>query len=503
MRPGTGRRAIELITALGAGTLLGAVPPLSRQLPTEWARIVILVSITPTVALLVKDMDKLLLITLVTDIPLGLDIALANKPGHTGGPGGFFISLMTIALAVGYARWSLKKQPDTRLFAHRRIAVAALVFLCATLLSALQATQVWFTITQLFLTLQFVLMYFYLINHVRSWADVRLLVTTLAACLLLESVLIILQFYGGLGLSARGIEGPTSGRSVAGASSRVAGTFAGPNVAATFLAASLAITLAAFLVDNRLVNKRLAFAATFLGAVALVITRSRGAWLAAAVALSIITVKALRSGVGRKTVPVLLGVTLILGIGLSGLVVERLTRDDRNSAQSRLWYSELAFNVIQEHMLMGVGANNQRFVLDDEAYVPSEMLGQERTAIHNTYLAMWVELGLPGFVTFVWLLVAGASLALSISRRTRDRYVSVIISGFLGALTVNALHMTVASFTGRRMQFLWFVLALIGVTARLASGSQELEGRVHQLIPAGAASPASVLDGLTLHSSER
>jgi O-antigen ligase len=110
------------------------------------------------------------------------------------------------------------------------------------------------------------------------------------------------------------------------------------------------------------------------------------------------------------------------------------------------------------------------------------MIGQDRSdvTIHNTYLAIWVEMGLFGLAAFVWLFLAGGTSAFSALRRTMDPYASVAISGLLGALTVIALHMTVATFTDRRLQFLWFILGLIAVTARLSCRTQVSEAPASQ-----------------------
>lgn len=501
VRSETAYKVASIVAAVGAGLVFGAIVVYSGQLPSEWTSIVILATMAPTFALIIGNMHKLLLIIMVLDIPLGLDISLADRAGHRGGPGGFLVSLMTIALVVGYARWPLKRPAKTMFHDQKDIAIPALAFLFITLVSAFQAVDVWFTVTQLFLTLQFVLMFFYLINHVDSWNDVRLIVTTLTICLLLESILMIGQFYGGLRLSLGSIDTYAAGSEVASATPRVGGTLGGPNPAATFLSTSLAITFAAFLTDNRLVNKWLAFAAVLLGIGALVMTQSRAGWLVTALTLPAIAAQALRKRISRKLILLLLGVTLILGLGFAGLVLERFTADDRNSAESRLWYSELALNFIREHVFTGIGANNQRFVVDDDAYAPPEMVGRERTTIHNTYLAIWVELGLFGLAAFAWLLMAGGRRVLSALRRTADRYASVVISGLLGALTVNALHMAVASFTHRRMQFLWLILALISVVGRLASQTQELEEPVSRTDPGGILRSALSLDTPGLDSS--
>jgi O-antigen ligase len=467
---------VTALAAVGAGVAAGAALVFSRLLPLEWAGVVLLALLFPVFALVVGNIEKLLLIVLVLDIPLGLDIALANRAGHRGGPGGFLISLMTLALTVGLLRHPQRRPTRAVDHACRSISVPALVFLFATLVSAFVAKEVWFTLVQLFLSAQFVLMYYYLTNRVQGWVDIRVIVTSIAVCLLLESIVMLLQLYAGFRLSMGSIQTHSVGSSIRSLGSRVGGTLSGPNVAATFLVSSLAITCAASLAGSRFVSRRLAFPALLLGTVALVVTQSRAAWIAAAVVLPGIAAYALHKRIGGRMLLALVVAVLALASVFTGLVVERFVTDDRGSAESRIWYSELALNIIREHVFTGIGANNQQFALDDDAYAPQALVGQERTSIHNAYLTIWVELGPLGFLAFVWLLLAGGRLAFAAARSATAPEVAIVISGFLGALVANAMHMAVATFDNRRPQFLWLILALIAVLARLSSQKQEAGG---------------------------
>lgn len=469
----TGFRKITLsisenIVPITVGSILGLTLLVAILFPSQWTGLIFLAIVVLTIVLLVNDLKKLLLIVFVIDIPLGFDIALANRPGHQGGPAGFLISLMTIALGVGYARWLITKPTGTKMRIRDDIAIPAIIFLFITLVSVFQATEVWFTFTQFFLTLQFVLMYFYLINHVHTWTDVRLIVSTLAISVLLESMLMLLQYYGNLQFSIISIN-------INRVTTRATGTFPGPNLAASFLAPAITIILAAYLTDNRLINKRLALLAMIVGLIALILTRSRTGWLGLVVASLIVIWQALRNRIRTKTILSLFGVALLIGVGFSSLILNRIARDDNNSALSRLWTSQLALNVIQEHMLTGIGANNQQFVYDNTDYVPVELMGKERDEIHNAYLATWVELGVFGLLTFVWMLMATGWHAFSILFTTTNRYASITAAGFLGALIYFILHMAVGTFTGRRPEFLWLVLALITVTSMLANQTSDIE----------------------------
>ena len=160
----------------------------------------------------------------------------------------------------------------------------------------------------------------------------------------------------------------------------------------------------------------------------------------------------------------------LIGIGTATLIAGRFSAEDRSSGESRIWHSQMALNIIQDYMFGGVGVNNQQFAIDSGEYTPLELWGKELeiSGIHNSYLAMWVETGLFGFLAFVWLLLAAEGAALFASIRALDRYASVVFAGLAGALAVPIIHMLSGSFTGRRVQLMWLLFALISATIQIA-----------------------------------
>ncbi len=504
-RAGTVRRAVEIAATLVLGLALGGILVFTRGLSSEWKGLVILATITPTIALLTNNMNKLLLIALVIDMPLGLDISLVRRLGsHKGGPPGFTISLMTIVLVVGYALW-LTKRPrggNGRVYTHKDITIPALVYFFVMLVSFFQSTEMWFSITELFLQVQFLLIYFYLINHIKTWSSVRLIITTLVICLLLESLVMLAQYYTGFQLSALGINTQIGGSDIESATARVGGTFGGANTAATFLATSLAITFAACLVRNRLVNNKLAYVSLLLGIGALATTQSRSAMAAFGVALLIIGAQALRMRLGTRAFLVFFILVAVLALGFSVQLVERFTNSGEESALTRVWHTKLAFNILDDYLFTGVGLSNSWFVIRTGDYLPEEMLGKKLNILHNKYLTIWVETGLFGFLAFIWLLLATGKRALFALTHTKDRYTSIAVTGLLAALVVYSWHMTTATFSGRvRMQLLWLIVALIAATSQLAKNPERLKDPILQPNEPTKARPIMPPDPQLLDSS--
>lgn len=470
------------------GLALGGVLVFARGLSPEWKGLVILATIAPTVALLFRDINKLMLIALVVDIPLGLDIALVKRLGpHSGGPNGFLITPMTMVLVIGYGTWIARRSFGEKesISTQTDITAPALVYLLAMLLSAFQATEMWYSITELFLHAQLFLMYFFLINHAKDWSSVRLLSTTLVICLLLESLVMLAQYFTGLEVSALGISTNANGTDIESATLRAAGTFSGANSAGTFLATTLAITFAACLANNRLINSKLAFITLLIGTAALTTTLSRSALSAFGLSLLIIILQAARRRLGLRASLMLLILAALLLVGFSTQLTERFTDSGQQSAEARVLHAKLAFNILDDYMFTGVGLNNTWFVVAQGDYLPFEMIGRRFTRIHNKYLGIWVESGLFGLLAFVWLLLAGARRALLGLIHAKDRYTSLAITGLLAALFVYSWHMLTAAFSGRdRLQLLWLFLALIAIIAELAQHQDELNDRALEPRPA-------------------
>ena len=73
---------------------IGSILIFTRSLPAKWYAAVVVAMMAPVLFLLAKDVEKLFLVILVVDIPLGLDAAIGNRLGHLGGPAGFVVSLI-------------------------------------------------------------------------------------------------------------------------------------------------------------------------------------------------------------------------------------------------------------------------------------------------------------------------------------------------------------------------------------------------------------------------
>jgi O-antigen ligase len=143
-------------------------------------------------------------------------------------------------------------------------------------------------------------------------------------------------------------------------------------------------------------------AAISIISIALVLSNTRGVWLAAAAGFAFVAIALPR----RVVVTVLLPV-LIVGLIASPFIYRRIRMTFDTSLAtnySRAAYLSVGMQMIREHPLLGVGPER----IDDE--FPNYYKGDDLKSfysghLHNNFLQIAAERGLLCLATFVWLLV--------------------------------------------------------------------------------------------------
>jgi len=314
-------------------------------------------------------------------------------------------------------------------------------------------------------------MYFYIVNHIKTWSDVRLIVIAAVICLLLESVLMAFQYFAGATLDIGGLitsEAITEG-GVGVTGARVSGTLGRPGNAALYLNSMLALTLGAYLTD-KLVDKRLALGTLSLGVIALIGTSSRGGWVAFIVAMLLIIGRVAWTEAGKKVAWVFLlsGLLIVL---FWGQIQQRLLTIQDDRTRERL--DTMAYNIIKDYPL-GVGENTYDLHMSDK-YAHPDMVGHTHLPVHNRYLMVWAETGLHGLIAFGLLLIAPFWQARRWLLKTSVAPHLVILgTGLLGGLVTHIVHMRSENFNGRaQIQLLWFLIAMTVVVNQLISQTEK------------------------------
>ena len=156
----------------------------------------------------------------------------------------------------------------------------------------------------------------------------------------------------------------------------------------------------------------------------------------------------------RERVIMLLGVaSLVVLVAAGGTLNDRLNPDriekDRASGRLDIWY--VAWHAFTERPATGLGGGNFKEysirLLEQQPgveLVKSHLLAGEGIEVHNVYLEMLAEYGLPGFLLFGGVLISTAS-GLRLVARRRTTAAAIALPGMLAAYATSAFFLSVVN----------------------------------------------------------
>jgi O-antigen ligase len=232
---------------------------------------------------------------------------------------------------------------------------------------------------------------------------------------------------------------------------RPAGLFVHPIVYATTLVVTVPLLVAGFAAVRSMARCLLYAAAIGLSAVCLLLTLSRGAWIASLTAIFVMAFLAFRSQLLRasqiRTISAAaLVIGLVLGIAFGPRVYARVTGSSSGNVDVRFDLNEIALRMTAAHPLLGTGLNN--FVETMDPYDPKDVKAYFPGPAHNLYLLEAAETGIPGLL--LWLGLFGAILLTGLRSlpRISDPELKWVGAGILASL-VGLLVSQLADFSYR------------------------------------------------------
>jgi O-antigen ligase len=220
-------------------------------------------------------------------------------------------------------------------------------------------------------------------------------------------------------------------------------------------------------------ERKLAIGAVLaMALLALLLTLSRSGWLAFALAVPIVMGLMLREQRLRQRA--LAGSMIALAAGLIGAlafapsIIRRFTQSDPGAVDFRWDWMGVAWAMVRDHPMMGVGLNS--FVL----HLPGRTIhggtegltrsfGANWPVVHDIYLLIWAEQGTIGFACFFALLAGLLNTAWRNARHCADPLLFALNAGALAGLCANILD-GFGSFFLRQMpgaRLFWILAAII------------------------------------------
>jgi O-antigen ligase len=465
--------------ALGAGVLATAVTLVVARAPARTSLLLLAAVAVMVGATVVGNVERLLLAVILLDLPLQLDVNFGYKTAAAdlGAFGGLNISITTVALVALFAgqllRWLLGR-PMARGLGISSWPLA--VYVATVCVSVLFAGDKVLAIYWVLVLLQTLAVFVYLARTVRTHDDLLFVAALLVAGLLVESLIMCWQWFGHAPSVAVPNVAPGQILPSVLFEERMTGTFGSPNSAGSYLALflPLAATMAVMPIQRAL--RALAVAAFAFGTFALVVTFSRGAWIAFTIGFAFLVVMALRRGLVNANLVLGLGaVGLVSMVALRAMVWSRVFGADAGSTQSRFPLFDIAWRLISEHPVTGVGANN--FAVELRNFFTPEFGQTWLYIVHNDYVLVLAEAGvvaLAAYLVYLGSIFVRAAPALRAHDRIASPIAVAIVAGVIGRL----LHMTFDVFNGRpQVEGLAVAAAVVAIASRLTERPIRLGGQ--------------------------
>lgn len=287
---------------------------------------------------------------------------------------------------------------------------AMLLFVAAHVVSVAVAPDRGLALLEVARLVKMFLLVLVLKHYIKTRQQLALVIGVLFSAVLLQGVLAVSQalFGSSLGLGFLGERQEfwllERGGAVFG---RAGGTLGHANVLANFFEFLLPLALALYLSPLRGWLRWMALGALATGTVGLFLTFSRAGWGAILLGFAmvvLVTAALLPKERRRIWTAVLLGLPLVTVFLFFfwNQISQRLVLYGQSSWVVRIGTYQVAWRMIRENSLWGVGANN--YLLVAETYLGAMPAVFARLPAHNTLLLILAEVGLLGLVTFLLLL---------------------------------------------------------------------------------------------------
>ncbi|MFH0726591.1 MAG: O-antigen ligase family protein [Pseudomonadota bacterium] len=447
----------DLLIILVMGSATPLMLSLAGTLSTKWV-IFITLLLCFSAALLVIPAERrfsVLLFGFFFFIPIRVDFNPVYIVSNFFRPfNGFAINLYELLFAGVFLIWMFRlvRHPEEKIHFIPVISVpfALIFFLTAVGLmnsncpSAIKAAG-------LKLVLESWLIFLFLANTIRDDKMFRLITLALISTIAIQAVIGFLQNFAGglLGLESfgEGRRGFFMAKAGVETISRVGGTLGHPNGLSVYLDFLLPVTVALLFsgLDHRL-KRYFVLPILLLGVILDLMTLSRGGWVGLGGGGSIAVYACLARLTRRKatSLALVLGLLIVMAVTsvvFVGSVRKRLTQDDYGTAYTRVPMSKVALNIIRHNPLFGVGLTNYTSVAEGYDETVEAISFNFPMPVHNEYLLMASEQGLPAMFLFVFIQLAVVVQLIRLARTRESPLKPFLAIGFLGGMVAWTFHL--------------------------------------------------------------
>lgn len=427
------------LSAICLGTIILFVGGLSNK----WVFVLILAGSFPVFVVAIGSLERALQAFLIFSLFATMDVRPGWSEHYATLKPGIPITLTSIILLALYTLWFVRvssRHGSVHLFPSVTIPFAVIVLWSG--LSFLVATDPAYVVAVFPRALTAFLLFIYAANLLKSQEDIRFVITCVAIAVAFCGILGICQHVAGTSLNLEFLGGRETQRNIEYSRvtiSRVSGLFGDANNFAHLLSGVLPLLFACALSIAGFGLRILCTVSFLFGLMSLVLTFSRGGLLALVTSLLLITIVSLKKH-WRKKFPGSLAHIIVIGLvavvlmaPLFSRIVTRFTKDDYGAAYSRIPMALKALKVIKREPLTGVGLGNYRVALPYFDSSPEIGYKGLPMIVHNMYLCIAAELGVPALGIFLWMSILFFRQGI-IALTSADRHKSLFALGMLSGL---------------------------------------------------------------------
>ena len=241
------------------------------------------------------------------------------------------------------------------------------------------------------------------------------------------------------------------------------GLLGNPNDLALILLLPLSFAGFSLAAGSRLIERAWNLVAVLLIGTGIIFTQSRGGLLGTIVVLTFIGSRFMKSKMLLICSGLVIGGLLYAASGISDRTTGTADIENDQSAQTRIIAWHAGTNMALAHPLTGVGIGN--FVTEYWNYAP-EHTHHAYTA-HSIWFLVLGEIGFPGFLTFVCMIISCFSVNISSARRLATLSASAEVRAFAAAL-IAALGGFCVGGSFLSFSYQWPLYVILGLTVSLA-----------------------------------
>ena len=358
-----------------------------------------------------------------------------------------------ILAIIGLTFWAFRALGKERIkLTPSPLNLPILSFMVICVFSLFWSDSPFITLIELPLFLAGPILYFVVINNINNKRQINHILTTILIIGALLGIYGIFQY--------QGIDFSFWGRNVR--RLQIFGLFGNVNYFAEYLIVPLSIAVPLFFTSNNRIKKVLLLIGILSMGTTLIVTLTRGSYLAFAIALIFMVFLFLLSGgkgiIKKNKKIILLLLTAVIVATLLFIIPNPLNKPDTlfSKIKERISISQFTqgqsiirrFAIwkfttpkIKDHLLLGSGLGIYKYnTLRYQAHFFEQ--GQNRSLYpygfaskaHNEYLQFWAEIGIIGLAIFIWLMIAYFNYGIRYLKKENNKQKKGMVIALMGAV---------------------------------------------------------------------